>query len=280
MLVENEHHKEIFIREIKLVTGGDSSTAVTFDCNSWVHSKFDKPEKRIFFTLKVFSCFSMHACLVTAATTTTYVPCMALTLVSRGVACVQSYLPSDTPKGLEDLRKKDLQELRGDGSGERKAFERVYDYDVYNDLGDPDKNPDHQRPILGGSKRFPYPRRCRTGRARTKRDPQTEKRDGHHYVPRDEQFSEVKQLTFGATTLRSGLHALLPAIRPLLIKKELRFPHFPTIDDLYNDGIPLPAQTGLDAIRSVVPRVVKLVGDTTDHVLRFEVPEMIESKIA
>jgi len=61
VLVENEHHKEIFIREIKLVTGGDSSTAVTFDCNSWVHSKFDKPEKRIFFTLKVFSCFSMHA---------------------------------------------------------------------------------------------------------------------------------------------------------------------------------------------------------------------------
>ncbi|CAD6247705.1 unnamed protein product [Miscanthus lutarioriparius] len=239
VLVENEHHKEIFIREIKLVTGGDSSTAVTFDCNSWVHSKFDKPEKRIFFTLK-------------------------------------SYLPSDTPKGLEDLRKKDLQELRGDGSGERKAFERVYDYDVYNDLGDPDKNPDHQRPILGGSKRFPYPRRCRTGRARTKRDPQMEKRDGHHYVPRDEQFSEVKQLTFGATTLRSGLHALLPAIRPMLVKKELRFPHFPAIDELYSDGIPLPAQTGLDAIRSVVPRVVKLVGDTTDHVLRFEVPEMIE----
>ena len=205
---------------------------------------------------------------------------MALTLVSRGVACVQSYLPSDTPKGLEDLRKKDLQALRGDGSDERKAFERVYDYDVYNDLGDPDKNPDHQRPILGGSKRFPYPRRCRTGRARTKRDPQTEKRDGHHYVPRDEQFSEVKQLTFGATTLRSGLHALLPAIRPMLVKKELRFPHFPAIDELYSDGIPLPAQTGLDAIRSVVPRVVKLVGDTTDHVLRFEVPEMIESKIA
>jgi lipoxygenase len=113
---------------------------------------------------------------------------MALTVVSRGVPCVQSYLPSDTPKGLEDLRKKDLQALRGDGSGERKAFERVYDYDVYNDLGDPDKDPNHQRPILGGSKRFPYPRRCRTGRARTKRDPQTEKRDGHHYVPRDEHF--------------------------------------------------------------------------------------------
>lgn len=53
VLVENEHHKEIFIKEIKLVTGADTSTAVTFDCNSWVHSKFDNPDKRIFFTLKV-----------------------------------------------------------------------------------------------------------------------------------------------------------------------------------------------------------------------------------
>jgi lipoxygenase len=194
---------------------------------------------------------------------------------------VQSYLPSDTPKGLEDLRKKDLQALRGDGHGERKVFERVYDYDVYNDLGDPDKNPAHQRPVLGGNKQYPYPRRCRTGRPRTKKDPETEMREGHNYVPRDEQFSEVKQLTFGATTLRSGLHALLPALRPLLInKKDLRFPHFPAIDDLFSDGIPLPAQTGFDAIRTVVPRMVKLVEDTTDHVLRFEVPEMIESKLA
>jgi len=53
VLVENEHHKETFIREIRLVTAGDPSSAVTFDCNSWVHSKFDNPEKRIFFTLKV-----------------------------------------------------------------------------------------------------------------------------------------------------------------------------------------------------------------------------------
>ena len=60
VLLENEHHKEIFIREIKLVTGSDSSTAVTFGCNSWVHSKFDNPEKRIFFTLKVRTSISMH----------------------------------------------------------------------------------------------------------------------------------------------------------------------------------------------------------------------------
>lgn len=236
VLVENEHHKETFIREIKLVTGGD---AVTFDCNSWVHSKFDNPEKRVFFTLK-------------------------------------SFLPSETPKGLEELRKKDLQTLRGDGRGERKAFERVYDYDVYNDLGDANRNPAHQRPVLGGSAEYPYPRRCRTGRARASKDPRTERRDGHVYVPRDEWFSEVKQLTFGATTLRSGLHALLPMLRPMLTEKELRFPHFPAIDDLYSDGLPLPPETGFAAIGTVVPRMVKMVEDTTDHVLRFEVPGMVE----
>ncbi|KAL6888337.1 hypothetical protein ACP4OV_009363 [Aristida adscensionis] len=240
VLVENEHHREMFIREIKLVTGGDDSTAVTFDCNSWVHSKFDNPDKRIFFTVK-------------------------------------SFLPSQTPAGLEELRKKDLSALRGDGQGERKAFERVYDYDVYNDLGDPDKNPAHLRPVLGGSEAYPYPRRCRTGRDRTKKDPQSETREGrHYYVPRDEQFSEVKQVTFGATTLRSGLHMVLPMLGPMLMHRELRFPHFPAIDGLYSDGIPLPVQTSVDAIRSVIPRVVKLVGDTTENVLRFEVPGMLE----
>ncbi|TVU32922.1 hypothetical protein EJB05_24687 [Eragrostis curvula] len=239
VLVENEHHKEMYIKEIKLITGDDESTAVTFDCNSWVHSKFDNPDKRVFFTVK-------------------------------------SYLPSATPKALEALRKKDLETLRGDGAGERKNFERVYDYDVYNDLGDPDKNPAHQRPVLGGSAQYPYPRRCRTGRARTKADPLSEKRNGHCYVPRDEQFSEVKQLTFGATTLRSGLHMVLPALRPMLSKKELPFPHFPAIDSLYSDGIPLPVDAaGLDAIRSVIPRVLKLVEDTTENVLRFEIPEML-----
>lgn len=81
---------------------------------------------------------------------------------------MQSYLPSQTPSGLKRLRNKDLEELRGDGQGERKSFERIFDYDTYNDLGDPDKSEDLQRPVLGGND-HPYPRRCRTGRARTKK---------------------------------------------------------------------------------------------------------------
>ncbi len=79
---------------------------------------------------------------------------------------MQSYLPAQTPKGIEALRKKELETLRGDGTGERKFFDRVYDYDVYNDLGDPDFKIEHLRPVLGGDE-HPYPRRCRTGRPHT-----------------------------------------------------------------------------------------------------------------
>lgn len=80
----------------------------------------------------------------------------------------QSYLPSETPSGLKKYREEELEVLRGNGTGERKKYDRIYDYDVYNDLGDPDANKDLARPVLGG-KKYPYPRRCRTGRRKTKK---------------------------------------------------------------------------------------------------------------
>jgi lipoxygenase len=78
----------------------------------------------------------------------------------------QSYLPSQTAKGLRRLREEELKILRGNGQGERKTFERVYDYDVYNDLGHPDSSADLKRLVLDG-KQHPYPRHCRTGHPRT-----------------------------------------------------------------------------------------------------------------
>ena len=66
------------------------------------------------------------------------------------------------------LRKRELATLRGNGTGERKFYDRVYDYDLYNDLGNPDKDGDLRREVLGGSQDLPYPRRCRTGRAPSK----------------------------------------------------------------------------------------------------------------
>lgn len=89
-------------------------------------------------------------------------------------AALQAYLPSQTPEGLKDLRQDDLVSLRGNGKGERKKHERVYDYALYNDLGNPDKSEDLTRPVLGGKER-PYPRRCRTGRPPMK--------SGKHHLP-------------------------------------------------------------------------------------------------
>lgn len=77
---------------------------------------------------------------------------------------LQSYLPSQTPAALQSLREEELTNLRGNGRGQREKWERIYDYDRYNDLGEIDKGQSHARPILGGSNTYPYPRRCRTGR--------------------------------------------------------------------------------------------------------------------
>lgn len=51
ILIENEHHKEVFVDSVLIE--GSPAGPISVSCNSWVHSKFDNPEKRIFFVDKV-----------------------------------------------------------------------------------------------------------------------------------------------------------------------------------------------------------------------------------
>ena len=77
---------------------------------------------------------------------------------------MQTYLPHETPEPLRKYREQELINLRGGGVGERKEWERIYDYATYNDLGCEDFRAEYARPTLGGSTQYPYPRRGRTGR--------------------------------------------------------------------------------------------------------------------
>ena len=73
-------------------------------------------------------------------------------------------MPHETPEFLRQYREEELKNLRGNGSGMLKKWDRVYDYAYYNDLGSPEEGAEYSRPVLGGSKEYPYPRRGRTGR--------------------------------------------------------------------------------------------------------------------
>ncbi|KAG6787644.1 hypothetical protein POTOM_003687 [Populus tomentosa] len=201
IFVENEHHKEMFLQDI--VLDGLPHGAVNITCGSWVHSKYDNDRKRIFFTNK-------------------------------------SYLPSQTPGGIRRLREEELVLLRGNGQGQRKAGDRIYDYDVYNDI-----------------------------------DPSSEKRASAFYVPRDEAFSEVKQLTFSAKTLYSLFHALIPSIGNVIDDANIGFPYMTAIDSLFSEGIEMPPLTKEGFWKEVMPRLFKVIAGGGD-VLRFEVPKPME----
>ncbi|XP_034687619.1 linoleate 13S-lipoxygenase 2-1, chloroplastic-like [Vitis riparia] len=238
VLVQNELRNEMYLKYI--VLNGLPSGPIAFNCGSWVESKFDNPEKRIFFSNK-------------------------------------SCLPLQTPRGLKGMREKELASLRGNGEGERMTSDRIYDYDVYNDLGNPDSKSELGRPVLGGSKNYPYPRRCRTGRPRSKTDPRSETRSGTFYVPRDEEFSEVKEASFITKAADSVLHALIPSLETSLLDSNLGFPLFSDIDQLYKEGITIPKLKNQGLLRRVLPRLVKAVSEAKDDVVKFDSPAMFQS---
>ncbi|CAL5418779.1 unnamed protein product [Camellia sinensis] len=237
--ITNFHSKEFHLMEI--VVHGFNEGPVFFPADTWIHSRKDNPQSRIIFKN-------------------------------------QAYLPSQTPPGIKDLRHEDLRCIRGNGKGERKLHDRIYDYATYNDLGKPDKSEDLARPVLSGEK-WPYPRRCRTGRPPTKKDPNSESRiEKPHpvYVPRDEAFEEIKQNTFTAGRLKALLHNLLPLIASTLSSSDIPFNCFSDIDKLYNDGIVLKDDDQKEVnekqfLGKLMERVL-----TAGQKLKYDIPDIIK----
>ncbi|XP_031493152.1 linoleate 13S-lipoxygenase 3-1, chloroplastic-like [Nymphaea colorata] len=237
--VMNQHQREFFLESI--VLEGFIGGPVYFTCNSWVQSTTVHQEKRIFFTNK-------------------------------------AYLPSETPEGLKYLREKELKEIRGDGSGTRKLTDRIFDFDVYNDLGNPDQGRNMQRPTLGGEE-IPYPRRCRTGRPPTDSDISCESRiekPNPMYVPRDEAFEEMKQEMIKEWRRRGVLHNLIPSLKASISKDNHDFKGFLEIEGLYRES--LVRKFGLhDEIwkKLPLPKPVKKIEESSLGHLRYDTPSIL-----
>ncbi|XP_020577225.1 putative lipoxygenase 5 isoform X2 [Phalaenopsis equestris] len=230
--VLNRHNKEFFLENI--VVEGFACGPVHFTCDSWVQSIKDQPSKRIFFTNK-------------------------------------PYLPSETPTGLRELRERELREVRGDGKGERKLSDRVYDFAVYNDLGNPDKGFQYMRPVFGGDER-PYPRRCRTGRPQSDAESRVEY-PTPVYVPRDETFEETKEEMLTEGNMKALLHNLMPAIVASIDPNSNDIKCFHEFDNLFKEGIKF--KEGIeDNLLKKIPFVNKL-RDSSSALLRYDTPHII-----
>lgn len=108
-------------------------------------------------------------------------------------------------------------------------------------------------------------------------DPLSESRGSSIYVPRDEEFSEVKSATFSAKTIYSVIHAVLPSLENVVIDPELGFPYFTAIDSLFNEGIDLP-EIPKETLINLLPRILKNITDQGKNLILFETPQFLDSK--
>ncbi|KAL9271955.1 putative linoleate 9S-lipoxygenase 5 [Drosera capensis] len=242
-IIKNYHYSQFYLRSFTLedVPGHGR---IHFVPNSWVYPVRRYKYERVFFSNK-------------------------------------TYLPHDTPEPLRKYREEELVNLRGDGNGMLKEWDRVYDYAPYNDLGSPEKGNEYARPCLGRSKDFPYPRRGRTGRKPVKTDQNTESRlpliSLNIYVPRDERFGHVKMSDFLAYALKSILQVLNPELRAICDKTPNEFDTFEEVLNLYEGGFKVPKWT-VTKLQNHIPweLLKELFRTDGEQFLKFPPPEVIK----
>jgi linoleate 9S-lipoxygenase len=191
---------------------------------------------------------------------------------------MQTYLPSQMPAALKPYRDDELRNLRGDDQqGPYEEHDRVYRYDVYNDLGE-------DRPVLGGTVDHPYPRRGRTGRKPNPNDPSLESRLSlleQIYVPRDEKFGHLKMSDFLGYSIKAITQGILPAVRTYVDCTPGEFDSFQDIINLYEGGIKLPKIAALEELRKSFP--LQLLKDLLpvggDFLLKLPLPHIIKGTL-
>ncbi|GAB4851108.1 hypothetical protein Ancab_030402 [Ancistrocladus abbreviatus] len=241
-IIRNHHHSQFYLKTVTLeeVPGHGR---IHFVCNSWVYPAHRYKYGRVFFANK-------------------------------------TYLPRATPEPLRKYREEELANLRGDGTGTLKEWDRTYDYAYYNDLGNPDKGEEYARPVLGGSKEYPYPRRGRTGRKPTKTDPETESRlplvSLDIYVPRDERFGHLKMSDFLAYALKSIVQILQPELKAIFDKTPHEFETFEDVMKLYEGGFKLNGTVSGLQHHITWELLKELVRTDGEQFLKFPLPDVIK----
>uniref|UniRef100_A0A1D1YN37 Putative linoleate 9S-lipoxygenase 5 n=1 Tax=Anthurium amnicola TaxID=1678845 RepID=A0A1D1YN37_9ARAE len=247
VIVKNHHNGEFYLESLILEGVPGPNRRLHFDCNSWVYPVRAYNYDRVFFTN-------------------------------------DAYLPGDMPEPLKAYRWEELFFLRGDYiTRQLQIPDRVYGYAYYNNLGKPDKGPDYVRPVLGGSKEYPYPRRARTGLPPTMSDLNAESRlpltkSLNVYVPRDERFSDVKLSDFLAWAFKSGTQALVPAAQAYICG--WNFQTFGDQMQLYEGSIKLPEFP--ENIRKLIPFELfrELLRSDGEQLFKLPMPQVIQGEFS
>ncbi|KAG4384824.1 hypothetical protein GLYMA_13G347700v4 [Glycine max] len=235
--IKNFMQNEFYLKSLILEDIPNHGT-IHFVCNSWVYNSKNYKTDRIFFANN-------------------------------------TYLPSETPAPLLKYREEELKNVRGDGTGERKEWDRIYDYDVYNDLGNPDSGDKYARPVLGGSA-LPYPRRGRTGRGKTRKDPNSEKPSDFVYLPRDEAFGHLKSSDFLAYGIKSVSQDVLPVLTDAFDGNilSLEFDNFAEVHKLYEGGVTLP--TNFLSKIAPIPVIKEIFRTDGEQFLKYPPPKVMQ----
>ncbi|CAH1441945.1 unnamed protein product [Lactuca virosa] len=100
------------------------------------------------------------------------------------------------------------------------------------------------------------------------KDPLTETRSSDpFYVPIDEDFSEIKSVSFGARTLYNMLLSVILRISTALTGKDEDFLLFQDINLLFDEGVLI---SGTDReVASVLPRLIHEVADAAEDLIKF-----------